>query len=244
MDALRRVHPARYVRKNFPSMKTVIPFSLSSQGTHPSFLLRLTPTKSQIPKSTQADSSRDGSWAPPSTCSTGSRATRRPIPTRTNPSTPTPPSKEGAFLLIIARAIRVMTSRVFCSLQARAPTSSRRTSHSAQIRGVLPPRPARSAQAAFADDRHHRLVGHAGPAGAFILMCFVWAIRLTSRVFCVQVTHVSDGVHSTTTKAFATACIVLFAALVRLFSTLILVWAIKWIDGVFCYHIHRCTRWA
>ena len=54
----------------------------------------------------------------------------------------------------------------------------------------------------------------------------------------------SDGVHSTTTKAFATACIVLFAALVRLFSTLILVWAIKWIDGVFCYHIHRCTRWA
>ena len=114
-----------------------------------------------------------------------------------------------------------MTSRVFCSLQARAPTSSRRTSHSAQIRGVLPPRPARSAQAAFADDRHHRLVGHAGPAGAFILMCFVWAIRLTSRVFCVQVTHVSDGVHSTTTKAFATACIVLFAALVRLFSTLI-----------------------
>ena len=128
-----------------------------------------------------------------------------------------------------------MTSRVFCSLQARAPTSSRRTSHSAQIRGVLPPRPKRSAQAAFADDRHHRLVGHAGPAGAFILMCFVWAIRLTSRVFCVQVTHVSDGVHSTTTKAFATACIVLFAALVRLFSTLILVWAIKWIDGVFCY---------
>ena len=127
-----------------------------------------------------------------------------------------------------------MTSRVFCSLQARAPTSSRRTSHSAQIRGVLPPRPARSAQAASADDRHHRLVGHAGPAGAFILMCFVWAIRLTYRVFCVQVTHVSDGVHSTTTKAFATACIVLFAALVSLFTTLILVWAIKWIDGVFC----------
>ena len=29
------------------------------------------------------------------------------------------------------------------------------------------------------------------------------------------VTHVSDGVHSTTTKAFATACIVLFAALVH-----------------------------
>ena len=124
---------------------------------------------------------------------------------------------------------------MFCSLQARAPTSSRRTSHSAQIRGVLPPRPARSAQAAFADDRHHRLVGHAGPAGALILMCFVCAIRLTKSVLClIQVTHVSDGVHSTTTKAFATACIVLFAALVSLFSTLILVWAIKWIDGLFC----------
>ena len=36
MDALRRVHPARYVLQNFPSMKTVIPFFPSSEGTHPS----------------------------------------------------------------------------------------------------------------------------------------------------------------------------------------------------------------
>ena len=87
-------------------------------------------------------------------------------------------------------------------------------------------------------------MGHAGPAGEFISLILVCAIRLTKSVLFTQVTHVSDGVHSTTTKAFATACIVLFAALVRLFSTLILVWAIKWIDGVFCYHIHRCTRWG